>query len=65
MKMSNGTKFNIFLVLWSIGLGTCNYFKPKEKKDEVVIDKIHIDKQVCVPQHGRTGSTIVGFPLNV
>jgi hypothetical protein len=48
MQMSNGTKFNIFLALSFIGLWTCNHFKPKAKKEEVVIDNIHIDRQPCV-----------------
>jgi len=46
--MNNRTKFDIFLVLSFIALGTCNYFKPKEKKEEVIVDNIHINKQPCI-----------------
>jgi len=48
MQVTNGTKFNIFIALSFIGLWTCNYFKPKEKKQELVIDNIHINKNPCI-----------------
>ena len=48
MQMTNGTKINIFLAVSFMGLWTCNYFNPKEKREEIVIDNAHIDKKPCI-----------------
>jgi hypothetical protein len=48
MQISNGTKYNLLIVLSFIGIWTCNYFKPKKVIDELVIDNIHIPRQPCI-----------------
>ncbi len=48
MRLSNNEKFNFFIALSFVGIWTCNYFKPKEVVDEIVVDNIHIPKKPCI-----------------
>lgn len=48
MFMSNNTKINWLLLLTFIGVWTCMQLRPKDKKDEIIIDSIHVPKNPCI-----------------
>jgi hypothetical protein len=48
MQMSKNPKINLLILLSFIGIWTCNYFKPKKKVDEIVVDNIHIPRATCI-----------------